>query len=86
MPIVRKLAQSYAYHRLEALIALFEEKVYIPLIGRKIRMAFLAMKRKIMHVIRMLSKSGASSAKKMYFYRLIRKFLPAFPKFYDLNL
>ena len=86
MPIVNQLAESYAYRRLEALIGFFEEGIFIPLLARKIKLAFLVLKRKIMHVIRMLSKTDSPDASKMYFYRLVRKFLPAYPKFYDLNI
>jgi len=86
MTIIKKLAMSYEYHRLETLIVLFEEKVFVPSIKRKIIAAFVVLKMKILKIIKKMSRSGLSSAKIMYFYRLIRKFLPAFPRFYSLNI
>lgn len=92
MPIVKKLAENYAYHRLESLIYIFEEGNFTPTpsvvrrIKRRIKMSFLIVKRKISHEMRTLRKSGASNTTIVDFYTLVRRFLPAFPKFYKLNI
>lgn len=86
MPIVEELAQSYAYRRLESLVGLFEEGNLIPSIDEKIKTAFFVLRRKISQVLERLSGTNSSDADKMYFGRLVHKFLPAYPKFYKLDI
>lgn len=78
--IVKKFAQSPAYRRLESLLGLLEDKIYIPLLDEKIKTAYSNLRKEMSKVIERLSGHSLPDAKKMNFYRLVCK-LPAYSKF-----
>ena len=84
--IAVKLNKSRIYHRLEAFVEFFDEGNHVAKLARKIRKLFVILKRRINRIIRKMRLRGISDGKRFYFYKLVRKFLPAFIRVWNINL
>ena len=79
--IVLRLQKSRAYRVLKNL---YEKGLFVKSFFKKIKMHFVVLKRKINKILRNMKKRGLSDGRRMYFYRLVRKFLPIFPKVFSI--
>jgi len=84
--IILKIARSRVYLRFASLMAFFDSGARTKDLAEKITANFLKLKNRISKIIDNMRKRGVPSERRMYFYRLVRKFLPAFPKFYKLGI
>ena len=80
--IVLRLQKSKAYRILEKL---YSNGLFVESLSRKIQKYFILLKRRISNILRKMRQRNESSEKKMYFYRLISKFMPAFIKAWRLD-
>lgn len=77
------LQKSKAYRVLKNL---YEKGLFVKSLFKKIKMHFVVLKRRINRILRNMRKRGLSDGYRMYFYRLVRKFLPVFPRVFSLSL
>jgi len=80
--IVLRLQKSKAYRILENL---YLNGLFVKSLSRKIQKYLILLKRRISKILRKMRQRNESSEKKMYFYRLIGKFMPAFIKAWRLD-
>jgi hypothetical protein len=78
--IVIRFCKSKIYRRLEASIVFFEEGIFADKFAIKIKKHFSILKKGILKILISMHISGMKDGIRMYFYRLLRKFLPAFTK------
>lgn len=81
--IIRTLQKSKAYRVLRNL---YEKGLFVKALFKKIKIHFVILERRINRILRNMKNRGLSDGYRVYFYRLVRKSLPAFSKFYDLNI
>ncbi len=84
--VILKLQKSKIYRRLEAFVEFFENGVLALKLLRKIKKRFIILKRRINGIIRRMRLRGVPDGTRMYFYRLVRKFLPAFVKAWNIDI
>ena len=84
--IVERLRGSKTYARLERFMAFFEKTILTRPFFRKLRQTIVILKRRINRIIRKMRQNRVPDAKKMYFYRLVRRSLPAFSKAMSLKI
>lgn len=78
--IVVKLCESKIYNKLEYFFELLNKGIGVKILPRKIKKIFIILKRKINRVIKSMRREGRTDGERMYFYRLISKFMPDFIK------
>ena len=83
--IAKKLRRSRIYFKLEGFLAFFGEGILVEWLIGKIRKSFVVLERRINRILRKMRKRGAPDGKRMDFWRIVRKFLPAFSKVWSLN-
>ncbi len=81
--IVIRLQNSKAYRALENF---YLNGLFVKSLFRKIKMYFAVLKRRIGRIIRKMRLRGVSDGRRMYFYKLVCKFLPAFVKAWKLGI
>ncbi|MGA2418204.1 MAG: hypothetical protein ABSF55_03130, partial [Candidatus Staskawiczbacteria bacterium] len=62
------------------------EGILVSSLAREIKKRLAILKRGILRIFRSLRQGGANDGYRMYFYRLMRKFLPAFFKAWRLDI
>lgn len=86
LEIAKKLRRSRAYTKLEYLVAFFEENILTRRFARKLKKSFIILKRRINAMLLKMKQRGVPDAQRMFFYRMLRRFLPAFSKAMSLNI
>jgi len=84
--VVLKIRKSRIYRKLEAFVAFFEEGILASNLARKIKKRLVVLKRRISRIIRKMRHRGVSDGTRFYFYKLVRKFLPAFVRAWRLDI